>query len=118
VELKGKDMEIFEEIEDVLETYILPDGDHLDIDCSMRLWLLDLAERVKSAVLMQGASQPVPACGDLVVVSQFSDFDWPMDAVVMGIFRKYECDQYYIDGTERGYRHCVLVHKKESKLDA
>lgn len=50
--------------------------------------------------------------GDLVVVSHWSDFDWPSDAVELGILSNVKDGYYYINNNMRGYKHCKVVHRK------
>jgi len=51
--------------------------------------------------------------GKLVVVSHWMDFDFPMDAVYLGILEKYEGGYYYIEGSKRGFKYCRPVSKRE-----
>ena len=62
------------------------------------------------------ASQPLNdlLCGDLVVVSHWSDYDWPHDAVELGILREVRDGYYYINDSKRGYKHCKFVHRKNT----
>ena len=50
------------------------------------------------------------AKGDLVAVSQWSDFDLN-DEVRLGIFSAYKKGYFYIKGSERGYKYCRVVNK-------
>lgn len=53
------------------------------------------------------------AIGKLVVVSQWVDFDFPMDAVCLGILERYDNGYYYIEGSKRGFKHCRPVSEME-----
>jgi hypothetical protein len=50
--------------------------------------------------------------GDLVVVSHWSDFDWPRDAVELGRLTEIREGYYYVNGSRRGFKHCKLVHRQ------
>jgi len=62
------------------------------------------------------ASQPLNdlLCGDLVVVSHWSDFDWPHDAVELGILTEIKGGYYYINNAKRGYKHCRFVYREDA----
>ena len=51
-------------------------------------------------------------CGDLVVVSHWSDFDYPNDPVFLGILTKIENGYYYINDEIRGFVYCKFVYRK------
>jgi len=46
--------------------------------------------------------------GRLVVVAHWSDFQLE-DETRLGILRGVRSGYFYIDGSERGYRHCRVV---------
>ncbi len=58
--------------------------------------------------------QPVP--GELVVVSHWGDFDYPMDAVQLGRLREIKQDNrgtyYCVDDSNRGFRHCRTLNPR------
>lgn len=57
----------------------------------------------------------IPEIGDLVVVSHWSDFDYPYDNVRLGILTRKVDGYYYVDDYYRGYKHCVFVHRKSQE---
>ena len=57
-----------------------------------------------------------PKVGSLVVVAQWSDFDYSYDAVKLGRFKEYRNGYWYILEDYRGYRHCRKVSNKEVKV--
>ena len=48
--------------------------------------------------------------GDLVVVSHWSDFDFPSDEVRLGRFERFADGYFYIEGIQRGYMNCRTVN--------
>lgn len=52
----------------------------------------------------------LPKAGSLVVVSHWLDFDYPYDAVKLGIFKEYKDGYWYIEFDSRGYRYCREVN--------
>lgn len=55
--------------------------------------------------------------GKLVVVSHWSDFDYPADAVRLGRLRDIRDGYFYIDNLSRGYRYCRKVSRQNIKLE-
>ena len=58
----------------------------------------------------------MPKYGQLVVVSRWRDFDFPMDAVFLGKFDRYDDGYWYVQEMKRGFKHCRKVSRQEIKL--
>jgi len=58
----------------------------------------------------------LPKVGSLVVVSHWSDFDFPMDAVFLGRFAEYKDGYFYIQEQQRGFKYCRKVSRQKIKV--